>query len=86
MTKEQMQTTGYHGALFDCYHLLRNYADKVEDTETFWNSAAQEAFSISQRYAGTAVSGLANSLLSAVWDELKAVRDRNAEAQNPFLS
>ena len=81
MTKQQMEETGYHGALFDCYHFLRNYADKAENTETFWNSAVQEAFNISQKYDGTIVSKFVNGLLSATYDELKAIRDRQKPSE-----
>ena len=86
MTKEQMRTTGYHGALLDVYHYMRCYVDRADDSETFWNAAATEAFNISRKYEDTTVSGFVNALLSACYDELKAIRDRNTEAQNPFLS
>lgn len=82
MTKEEMQNTGYHGGLFDVYHYLRRFADRVDDSETFWNAAATEAFNLSRKYDGTTVSGFVNALLSVTYDELKAIRDRQKPAEN----
>ena len=79
MTREEMERSSFHAGFLDVYHYLRRFADRVDDGENFWSSAATEAFNISRKYEDTTVSGFVNALLSACYDELKAIRNRNAE-------
>ena len=80
MTKEQMQTTGYHDAFLAVYHLMRRFGEP-EDTEAYWNSAATATFDIAEKYKNSEISGFVNGLLSSVWDELKATRDRRKSTE-----